>query len=55
MTGPGTSFQFPALIQKHVTHIHYKIHLYFTKFHFDSTRDSKEISKSVTTTMQQCF
>ena len=45
---PGTSFQSPALIQKHVRSVFHTVHLYSTKLHFDSTEDSKEISISVT-------
>ena len=37
MTGLGTSFQSPALSQKHVGNVTYKIDQYLTKFHFDST------------------
>ena len=37
--GPGTSFQSPALNQKHVRM--FVIHQYLSKFHFDSTEDSK--------------
>ena len=35
--GPGTSFQSPALIQKHLRSVCHTAHLYLTKFHFDST------------------
>ena len=33
--GWGTSFQFPALSQKHVRNIWHTVHLYLTKFHFE--------------------
>ena len=46
--GPGTSFQSPALSQKHVRNV---CHTALTKFHFDGTYDSKEISISVTSIM----
>ena len=48
---PGTSFQSPALSQKHVRIVCHTAHQYLTKFHFDSTKDSKEISISVTSIM----
>ena len=35
--GPGTSFQSPALSQKHVRNVCHAAHKYLTKFHFDST------------------
>ena len=41
---PGTSFQSPALIQKHGKNVCHATHQYLTKFHFDCTWDSKEIS-----------
>ena len=44
--GPGTSFQSPALGQKHVRNICQTTHQYLTKFHFGRTQDSKEISIS---------
>ena len=44
-----TSFQSPGLIQKHVRNVCFAAHQYLTKFHFESTQDSKEISISVTT------
>ena len=34
--GPGTSFQSPALNQKHDRNVCYKFHKHLTKFHFDS-------------------
>ena len=40
--GPGTSFQSPALGQKHVRNLCPTVHQYLTKFNFDSTQDSKE-------------
>ena len=46
--GPGTSFQFPALNQKHVRNVCHTIHQHLTKFYFDATKDSKETVKSVT-------
>ena len=33
---PGTSFQHPAVNQKHVRNIYHTAHYYLTKFHFDS-------------------
>ena len=41
--GPRTSFKYPALSEKHVTNV----------CHLDSTQDSKEISISVASIMQQ--
>ena len=35
--GPGTSFQSPALNQKHIRNVCHTAHYYLTKFHFDST------------------
>ena len=35
--GPGTSFQSPALSQKHVINVCHTAHYYSTKFHFEST------------------
>ena len=49
--GPGTSFQSPAVNQKHDINVCHKTHYYLTKFHFDSAYDSKEISISVTSIM----
>ena len=46
--GLETSFQSPALNQKHVRNVCYTAHQYSTKFHFNNTQDSKEISISVT-------
>ena len=46
--GPGTSFQSPALSQKHVRNVCHTAHQYLTKFYSDSAQDSKETSKSVT-------
>ena len=40
--GPGSSFQSPALIQKHVRNVCHTAHKYLTKFHFDG-RKEKEI------------
>ena len=34
---PDTSFQSPALNQKHVRNVCHKTHWYLTKFHFDNT------------------
>ena len=42
--GPGTSFQSPALGRKHVRNVCHNAQYYLTKFHFDSTQDSTEIS-----------
>ena len=53
--GPGTSFQSSTLSQKHNRYVCYKIQYYLIKFHFDSTWDSKEISKHVTPIIQQCL
>ena len=41
----GTSYQSPALSQKHVRNVCHTAHYDLTKFHFDKTQDSKEISK----------
>ena len=41
--GSGTSFQSPAVRQKHARNV-----CHLTKFHFNSAKDSKEISISVT-------
>ena len=46
--GPGTSFQSPALSQKHVRNVCHTPHYYLTKFHFDSVWESKEMSISET-------
>ena len=50
---PGTSFQSPTFSQKHVRKVCDKVHQYVAKFYFDSTQDSKEISKGATFIMQQ--
>ena len=50
--GTGTSFQSPALSQKHVKNVCRTAHQYLTKFHFDATSDSEEMSMSVTSIMQ---
>ena len=42
--GPGARFQSPASSQKHVRNIYHTAYYYLTKFHFDRTQDSKEIS-----------
>ena len=52
---PGTSFQSLALNQKHIKNVCHKAHEYLTKFHFNSTLDSKEISISVASIMKQCL
>ena len=44
--GPGTRFQYPALNPKHVINMCHTAHQYLTKFHVDSTQDSKEMSMS---------
>ena len=49
--GPRTSFKSPALSQKHVKNVCHIAHYYLTKFHFDSTYDSKEVCGSVTSIM----
>ena len=48
---PGTSFQSPALVQKHVINGCHIPHSHLIGFHVDSTYDSKEINKSVTSIM----
>ena len=50
-TGPGTNFQSPALSQKHVGNVCHSANQYLTKFHFDGTEDSKEISINTTCIM----
>ena len=40
--GTRTSFQSPALTQKYVGNEHHTPHQHLTKFHFDSTQDSKK-------------
>ena len=35
--GPGTSFQYPALNQKHIRNVFHTAHQYLMKFNFDST------------------
>ena len=40
--GPGTSFQSPALSQKHVRNIFYTVHQFLTKFRFDRTGNNPE-------------
>ena len=44
--GPGTSYRFPALRKKHDKSLCHTAHYYLTKFHFDSTKDSKKTSVS---------
>ena len=51
--GPGTSFQSPAFTEKHIRNVCHTAHQYLTKFYFDRTLNSKEISISVTCTIQQ--
>ena len=53
--GPGTSFQSPALSQKHVRNTCQTAHQYLTKFHFGRTQDSKERSISVTSSLLYYF
>ena len=53
MKGPGTSFQSLALSQKHVRNVCHTTHKYLTKFHFDRTEDSEEISRSVASIIKQ--
>ena len=53
--GPGTSFKSPALSEKHVTNVCHTAQYYLTKFHFNSTQDSKEVSITVASIMQQCL
>ena len=50
---PGTSFQSSPFNQKDVKNVCHTAHQYLTKFYFDSTQDSKEISVSVTSINQQ--
>ena len=50
-----TSFQSPGLSQKHVRNVCFAAHQYLTKFHFESTQDSKEISISVTTLFHYAY
>ena len=50
---PGTSFQSPALSKKYVRNDCHIAHYYLTKFHFDSTQDSKLISTSAISIMKQ--
>ena len=52
--GPGTSFQSPALNQKHIRNVCQTAHEYLTKFHFNSNYDSKEVSVS-DETIKQCL
>ena len=49
------SFPFPALSQKHVKNVCHTALQNLTKFGFDSTYGSKEISKSVTFILQDCL
>ena len=53
--GSRTSFQSPALSEKFVRNVCRPAHQYLTRFHFDSTQDSKEISISATSVMQHCL
>ena len=53
--GPGTSFHFLTLSQRHVRNVCNAAHQHLNIFHFDSTKDSKEISISVTSITQQCL
>ena len=50
---PGTSFQSLAFSQKQVRNVCHTAYQYLTKFHFDKTQDSKQISISATCIMQQ--
>ena len=43
-----TSFLYLALSQKHVKNVCHTGYKYFTKFHFDSTWGSREISMNIT-------
>ena len=52
---PTTIFQSPSLGQQHVRNVFHTVHQYLTKFCFDSTQNSKEISITVTSIMQQCL
>ena len=42
---PETSFQSPALSQKHIRNVFHTTYQYLTKFHSDRTQDSKEIKQ----------
>ena len=48
---PGASFQSPVFSQKRIKNVFHTAHYYLTKFHFDSTWDSKVISISETFVM----
>ena len=48
---PETCFQSPALRQNHVRNVFHTAHKYLTKFHFDSTWDSKVLTISVISIM----
>ena len=43
---PETSFQSPALSQKHARNLCHTAHQYLIKFYFDRTQDSKQKSLS---------
>ena len=51
---PGTSFQSPALNQKHVRNVCHITHQYLTKSRIDNTWDSKEISITVISVTSLC-
>ena len=53
--GPGTSFPSRALSQKYVRNVCHTAHQYLTKFHFDSTWESKEISINVTSLCSNAY
>ena len=40
--GPASSFQSTALSRKYIRIVCHTVYWYLTKFHFDSTSDSKE-------------
>ena len=50
--GPGISFWSPTLSQKYVRNVCHTAHKHLTKFYFDSTWDSEEMSIFVTFIMQ---
>ena len=51
---PETNFQAPVL-NKNVRNVCHTAHYYLTKFHFDSSQDSKEIGINITSIMSQCL
>ena len=47
MKGPGTSLQYSKLNQKHFGDVCHNLHYPSAEFHFDTSKDSKEIVKKV--------